>query len=133
MEYAASKMKKADRTRRDAEPYRDEYNDAYNDSVVDSDLHSDISEAYKGYNKSIMRNPYAGTVPGAISVEYIDFTPETRNDRMGYIVKKVHKLMNELASDPRINGKTRHSKIEELSEIGPDDSVSQMNNNRYHK
>ncbi len=118
------KLERADKTDRTAEPYGNEFNGAYTGHDVGKKLPRDIADGTKGMIVSRMRNPYEGVVPGAVSVEYIDFTPDSYNPRLGYIIQKVHKLM----SEARNIGFGKDDDDETVvSELGPDDSVSQAN------
>lgn len=118
------RLERADRTDRTAEPYGDDFNGAYTGGDIGKKFPREILDGTRGTIVSKMKNPYEGTVPGAVSIEYVDFTPESYNPRLGYIIQKVHKLMSEarhIASGGDEDGQT------EVSEIGPDDSISQAN------
>ena len=106
MDYLAASLKKSDHTNRRTEPYRGDDDDKFSDysSAVDSSV---MSDAYQGYNKTSMKNPYGETI------EYYDYYPSNANPRMEKIMKNIHKLIKE----------TRH---EVTREIEPGDSVSQI-------
>ncbi len=122
----ARRLERADKTDRRAEPYGDDYNGAYTGkpSDIGKRVSRDIVNGTRGMIVSKMRNPYEGTVPGAVSVEYYDFTPDSYNPRLGYIIQKVHKLMKE-ANDIGFGGIGYDDSKSEVTELGPDDSVSQ--------
>ena len=105
MDYLAASLRKSDHTNRRGEPYRGD-DDMLSDysSAVESSV---LSDAYQGYNKTSMKNPYGETI------EYYDYYPSNANPRMEKIMKNIHKLIKE----------TRH---DASREIEPGDSVSQL-------